>query len=108
MFERQCDQSNFRKARKYSKINGLLSDLAKVYQLSGDLNNARKYIDMFLDLNPFGAYERYLSALIYEDSGNLDRIKGELEIALDVWSNADEDHVYAKKVREKINELNGN
>jgi len=99
---------NFKKARKYSKISGSLIDLAKTYQLSGKLNNARKYIDMSLDLNPFGAYERYLSALIYEDSGNLDRAKGELEIALDVWSNADEDHVYAKKVREKIKELNEN
>ena len=61
---------------------------------------------MYLD--PFGAYERYLSALIYEDSGNLDRAKGELEIALNVWSNADEDHVYAKNEREKFKELNEN
>ena len=98
---------NHKKANEFNKTAlPQLIGLARCHRLNDKSKIAREYVDMALQLYPFHGEVRYESALIYAESGQINKAKEEIEVVLDIWSAADNDHIKSNKAKKNLAELN--
>ncbi len=58
-----------------------------------------------LELAPFGPIARYEMALVYADMGDREKALEHLQVALDIWKDADPEFKPAQEARQKLAEL---
>ena len=96
---------NHKKANEFNKTAlPQLIGLARCHRLNDESKIAREYVDMALQLYPFHGEAKYESALIYAESGKINKAKEEIEVVLDIWSAADNDHIKANKAKKNLAE----
>jgi predicted glutamine amidotransferase len=61
-------------------------------------------MDRALNLFPYVGEARYESALIFAENGQIDNAKNELLLTLEIWSDADADHIKANESKLKLAE----
>jgi tetratricopeptide (TPR) repeat protein len=79
--------------------------IARCHRQLGQLEEAETYLQEHLVVTPFNPDAHYELARVYDDMGDRDRALEHLRIALDVWSEADEEYEPAQGAREMLTEL---
>jgi len=79
--------------------------MSQCYRILGDLRKAKKYIEIFLKVEPFNPEANYELALVYHDMGKTQKSLEHLETAMFVLEDADENYKPALMIKEKLNEL---
>jgi tetratricopeptide (TPR) repeat protein/tRNA A-37 threonylcarbamoyl transferase component Bud32 len=95
--ERRSDPSNWSISRK----------LGEAYRGLGELERAEQLMLEAQRVSPASGLTHYQLALVYADMGRRDDAVASLRRALDVWSAADPNYVWARRAREKLAELEG-
>jgi len=77
-------------------------DIARCYRLSKDYKVAEEQVQISLKHSPFDPEYNFEAALIFLEKG--DRTKGReyLQIATEIWKDADSDYEKARQAREKL------
>lgn len=105
-----CDQAivTFERAQEMQPESiGFEYDLGRCYRKLGQLERARDHLTRFLEARPYHGEANYELALVYEQLGRRDDALGQIQIALDVWSDATPVFEPAREARAKFRELGG-
>lgn len=97
---------NYEKALELAPTSTLASaGIGRCYRNLQDLAKAEEYLKKTLKLLPFDPRAHYEIALVYADMGSGEKALEHLQIALDVWKEADHEFEPAQKARQKLAEL---
>jgi tetratricopeptide (TPR) repeat protein len=78
--------------------------LARYYHKVKNYKKAEENFNLIFRTDPYDPELNYYAALLYHDWGKIEKAKEKLNIALDIWENADKDYVLANKVKEAAQE----
>lgn len=81
------------------------AELGRCYRQMGELGRAEELILETLKVRPTDGRAHYELALVYEDMGRIDDAVAHLEQALETWAPADDDFVWARRARDKVEAL---
>ena len=81
------------------------TDIGRCYRKIGEFGKAEKFLLKVLKILPFYPEAHYEIALVYADMGDNKKALEHLEMALDIWIDADPEYKLAKEAREKLEEL---
>ncbi len=79
--------------------------IGRCYRYLQDFAKAEEYVKRTLELAPFGPIARYEMALVYADMGDREKALEHLQVALDIWKDADPEFKPAQEARQKLAEL---
>jgi tetratricopeptide (TPR) repeat protein len=79
--------------------------IGRCYRNLQNFKNAEESIQKTLLIHPFGPKTNYEMALVYAETGKIDRALEHLKIALGIWEEADSDYKPAILAGEKLAEL---
>lgn len=103
--EGDCDQAiiGYRRVIELSPTSVEKNiDIGHCQRRLGKLDQALESVDRLLAISPYDADAHYEKALIYMDRGDRDRAREHLQIALDVWRDADPGFKPAREARERL------
>lgn len=88
------------------KINpsktGIFLDMGRCYRELKEYEKAEEYLQKVLKKNPFDPRSHYQLALLYMDAGNKEKAAEHLNIAVNVWKDADPGYKPALAAKEKL------
>jgi tetratricopeptide (TPR) repeat protein len=81
-----------------------IKQLARYYQKNKEYAKAEENFKLILKVSPFSPKTNYSIALLYYDWGKKEKAKEHLNIALEIWKNADKNYFWANKAKETAQE----
>ena len=78
--------------------------LARYYHKIENYKKAEENFNLVFKTDPYDPELNYYAALLYHDWGETEKAIEHLNISLEIWKNADKDHVLANKVKEAAQE----
>ena len=84
--------------------NSYIIQLARYYHKIENYKKAEENFNLVFKTDPYDPELNYYAALLYQDWGETEKAIEHLNISLEIWKNADKDHVLANKVKEAAQE----
>ena len=78
--------------------------LARYYHRVKNYKKAEENFNLVFTTDPYDPELNYYASLLYHDWGKKEKAIEHLNISLEIWKNADKDHVLANKVKEAAQE----
>lgn len=105
----ECDQAviSYRRTMDMDPTNSTHTDIGRCQRETGDTAGARTTLAEALRLDPFDAETRVEMAKTLLAAGDSVKARAELETALEVWEDADDDYEPAREARLELRRISG-